>query len=75
MPACLTDTYGSNSPAVTRWEASLSRSNNGAPVAFHGTVEVEGKKGASSGALTDSSGKDVIASVGKDLGIPPGCTR
>jgi len=44
----------------------------GATVAFHSTVEVEGKKGSSFAALTDSSGKYVIASVGKDPGIPPG---
>jgi hypothetical protein len=44
----------------------------GASVAFHSTVEVEGKKQASYAALTDSSGKYVIASAGKDPGIPPG---
>jgi len=44
----------------------------GAQVAFHSTVEVEGKKQSSYAAQTDSSGKYVIASVGKDPGIPPG---
>ncbi|HJZ58232.1 MAG TPA: carboxypeptidase-like regulatory domain-containing protein [Gemmataceae bacterium] len=44
----------------------------GATVAFHSTVEVEGKKQPSYAALTDSSGKYVIASVGKEPGIPPG---
>jgi hypothetical protein len=44
----------------------------GATVAFHSTVEVEGKKQPSYAALTDSSGKYVIASAGKDPGIPPG---
>ncbi len=44
----------------------------GAKVTFHSTAEVEGKKQPSYGALTDSSGKYVIAAVGKDPGIPPG---
>jgi hypothetical protein len=44
----------------------------GATVAFHSTVEVEGKKQPTYGALTDSSGKYVIAAVGKEPGIPPG---
>ena len=44
----------------------------GAQVAFHSTVEVEGKKQPSYAAATDSSGKYVIATVGKDPGIPPG---
>ena len=44
----------------------------GATVAFHSTVEVEGKKQSSYAAMTDSSGKYVIASAGKDPGIPPG---
>ena len=44
----------------------------GALVAFHSTVEVEGKKQSSYAATTDSSGKYVIASAGKDPGIPPG---
>jgi len=41
-------------------------------VAFHSTVEVEGKRGASYAGLTDSSGKYLIAAVGKQPGIPPG---
>jgi len=44
----------------------------GAQVIFHPTVEVDGKKQSSFAALTDSSGKYVIASVGKEPGIPPG---
>jgi hypothetical protein len=44
----------------------------GATVAFHSTVEVDGKKGKSYAGLTDSSGHYVIASDGKDPGIPPG---
>jgi len=44
----------------------------GATVAFHSTVEVDGKKQPSYAALTDSSGKYVIATSGKEHGIPPG---
>jgi len=44
----------------------------GARIAFHSTVEVDGKQGTSFGAQTDSSGKYVIAAIGKDPGIPPG---
>jgi len=44
----------------------------GAKVTFHSTVEVEGKKGQSYSATTDSSGKYLLASVGKEQGIPPG---
>jgi hypothetical protein len=45
---------------------------DGAKVSLYSTVEVEGKKGSSYSALTDSSGKYLIAGVGKELGIPPG---
>jgi hypothetical protein len=44
----------------------------GARIAFHSTVEVDGKPGSSFGAQTDSSGKYLIATVNKDPGIPPG---
>jgi len=44
----------------------------GAQIIFHPTVEVDGKKQQSYAALTDSSGKYVIASVGKEPGFPPG---
>jgi hypothetical protein len=44
----------------------------GAKVSFHSTVEVEGKKGNSYSATTDSSGKYLIATVGKERGMPPG---
>jgi hypothetical protein len=44
----------------------------GAKVTLHSTAEVNGKPGGSYAALTDSSGKYLIASVGKDPGIPPG---
>jgi hypothetical protein len=45
----------------------------GAKIAFHSTVEVDGKAQPGYGAQTDSSGKYVIATSGKDLpGIPPG---
>jgi hypothetical protein len=43
----------------------------GAKITFHGTVEVDGKTPAFA-AMTDSSGKYAILSVGKEPGIPPG---
>jgi len=47
---------------------------DGAKVTFHSTVEVDGKPAAAYGAQTDSSGKYVIATTGRDQqpGIPPG---
>jgi len=50
---------------------------NGAPleqakVTFHSTVASEGTRGTVCSAQTDSSGKYLIAMVGKDPGIPPG---
>src|SRR5262245_52890388 len=45
---------------------------DGAKVTFYSTVEVEGKKGGVFAAQTDSNGKYVIATVGKDPGIPAG---
>ena len=45
---------------------------NGAKVIFHSTVEESGKRGNSYGAVTDSNGKYLIATVGKEYGIPPG---
>jgi len=45
----------------------------GARVIFHPTTEVAGKEQTSYGALTDSSGKYVIAAINKQQpGIPPG---
>jgi hypothetical protein len=44
----------------------------GAKVTFYSTVESEGKAGTVCSAQTDSSGKYVIAMLGKDPGIPPG---
>jgi len=44
----------------------------GAKVTFHSTVEGGGNKPMAYSALTDSSGKYVIASVAKDPGIPAG---
>jgi len=44
----------------------------GAKVTFHSTTQVEGKAGTVASVLTDSSGKYVLASAGKDPGIPPG---
>lgn len=51
--------------------------HNGAPVdnakvTFHSTAQVEGKPGTVASALTDSTGKYLIATVGKEPGIPPG---
>lgn len=43
----------------------------GAKVTFISTVESEGKR-ATYSAMTDSSGKYLIATVGKEPGIPPG---
>jgi hypothetical protein len=45
---------------------------DGAKVTFHSTVEVEGQQKEAYTALTDSSGKYLIAMVGKQPGIPPG---
>jgi hypothetical protein len=45
---------------------------DGAKVTLYSTVESEGKKSGSYSAMTDSSGKYVISSVGKEPGIPPG---
>jgi hypothetical protein len=45
----------------------------GAKVTFHSTVEVEGKGGMAFSALTDSSGKYLLATgVNKEPGILPG---
>ena len=45
---------------------------DGARVTFYSTLEVDGAKQMAYGALTDSNGKYVIATVGKDPGIPAG---
>src|SRR4051812_6356952 len=45
---------------------------DGAKVTLHSTVEAGGKKAGPFTAMTDSSGKYVIATVGKDPGVPPG---
>jgi hypothetical protein len=44
---------------------------DGAKVTFHSTTEVAGGRGVY-GVLTDSSGKYLLAAVGKEPGIPPG---
>jgi hypothetical protein len=44
----------------------------GAKVIFNSTIEVDGKQGVAYAAQTDSSGKYVIATAGKEPGIPPG---
>jgi hypothetical protein len=43
---------------------------DGARVTLHSTVEIEGKRGTSYAGLTDSSGKYLIAAVGKELAFP-----
>jgi hypothetical protein len=45
---------------------------NGAKVTFYSTVAAGGKQAGSYSATTDSSGRYLIAAVGKDPGIPPG---
>jgi hypothetical protein len=65
---------GSGGPTAT---ISGQVTHNGSPVdgarvTLHSTVEIEGKRGNSYAGLTDSSGKYLIAAVGKDPGIPPG---
>jgi hypothetical protein len=60
-------TFATVSGVVTQDGAPL----DGAKVSFYSTVDVDGKKSAY-GALTDSTGKYLIAAVGKDPGIPPG---
>src|SRR5262245_32072811 len=44
----------------------------GAKVTLYSTVEAGGQKAGPFSALTDSNGKYVIATVGKEPGIPPG---
>jgi hypothetical protein len=51
--------------------------HNGVPVEnakvmFHSTAQIEGKPGVTASATTDSSGKYLLAIVGKEPGIPPG---
>src|SRR5262245_55697110 len=45
---------------------------DGAKVVLHSTVESGGKAAGSYAAQTDSSGKYLIAQIGKEPGIPPG---
>src|SRR5437762_1882451 len=45
---------------------------DGAKVTFHSTVESSGQKAETYSAQTDSSGKYLLATMGKDPGIPPG---
>lgn len=44
---------------------------DGAKLTFHATVETKGQRDAYS-AITDSSGKYLLLTMGKDPGIPPG---
>ncbi len=66
---------GGNKGAFATVSGVVTHNGNpveGAKVVFHSTVEVDGKAGQAFGAQTDSNGKYVIASVGKEPGIPPG---
>jgi hypothetical protein len=45
---------------------------DGARVTFYSTVQAEGQNTGVASVLTDSSGKYLIAAVGKDPGLPPG---
>lgn len=45
---------------------------DGAKITFYSTAEAGGKSVGPFSATTDSSGKYVIASVGKEPGLPPG---
>jgi len=60
--------YATVSGVVTNNSAPV----DGAKVTFHSTVEVGGKSGGSYSATTDSSGKYLLATAGKEPGIPPG---
>ena len=72
--AALVGCSGSKSGAFATVSGVVSLNGNpidGAKVTFHSSVEVDGKTQFFS-ATTDSSGKYLIASVGKDPGIPAG---
>ena len=45
---------------------------DGAKVTFYSTVQAEGQKSGVYSVMTDSEGKYLLATVGKDPGIPPG---
>jgi len=73
--AALIGCSGKNEGAYATVSGVVTLNNNpvdGAQVVFHPTVEVDGKKQTSYAAMTDSSGKYIIAAIGKDPGIPPG---
>jgi hypothetical protein len=66
---------GSKNTALATVSGTVTHNGNpvdGAHVSLHSTVEVDGKKGQSYAATTDSSGNYVIATNGKEPGIPPG---
>jgi hypothetical protein len=66
---------GSKGGSFATVSGVVTHNNNpveGAKVIFHSTTEVDGKAGPVFAAQTDSSGKYVIATAGKDPGIPPG---
>jgi hypothetical protein len=63
-----TGSYATVSGVVTHNNVPV----DGAKVTFYSTVEAGGERVGSYSATTDSTGKYVIASVGKEPGIPPG---
>src|SRR5438045_3338748 len=63
-----TGTYATVAGTVTHGGVPVE----GAKVTFHSTAEAAGEKAGPFSATTDSSGKYLIASIGKEPGIPPG---
>jgi hypothetical protein len=66
---------GGNSGAFATVSGTVTQNNapiDGAKVTFYSTTEVEGKRTGAYTAITDSSGKYLLVSVGKEPGIPPG---
>jgi len=66
---------GSNTGSFATVSGVVTNNGNpvdGAKVTFHSTVESGGQKAESYTAQTDSSGKYLLAVMGKDPGIPPG---
>jgi hypothetical protein len=70
----VTGCSGKNSGSLATVSGVVSQNGtplDGAKVTFISTVEAGGKRDTYS-AVTDSSGKYLIATVGKEPGIPPG---
>jgi hypothetical protein len=61
-------TYATVSGTVTHNGVAVEN----AKVTFYSTAQIEGKPGVVASATTDSSGKYLLATVGKEPGIPPG---